>query len=67
MLLYINGQSREIPSEVDTIQRLLDHLNIAKKILIIQHNQEILKRENYSSTPLKEGDKIEIVHFVGGG
>ncbi|OUM86435.1 MAG: thiamine biosynthesis protein ThiS [Bacillus thermozeamaize] len=67
MLLYINGQSREIPSEVDTVQRLLDHLNIGKKILIVQHNEEILKRENYASAPLREGDRIEIVHFVGGG
>jgi thiamine biosynthesis protein ThiS len=67
VLLYINGQSREIPSEVDTVQRLLDHLNIGKKILIVQHNEEILKRENYASAPLREGDRIEIVHFVGGG
>ncbi len=67
MLLYINGQTRQVPAEVNSIQRLLEHLHIQKKVLIIQHNQQILKQENYASTSLKEGDRIEIVHFVGGG
>ena len=67
MLLQINGESRHVPPEVDSIQKLLEHLNIQRKILIIQHNDQIVSPENYPSASVREGDRIEIVHVVGGG
>jgi len=67
MLLTINGENRHVPPEVDNIQKLLEHLNIQRKILIIQHNDQIVAPDNYSSVTVREGDRIELVHFVGGG
>ncbi|MFO7262746.1 MAG: thiamine biosynthesis protein ThiS [Bacillaceae bacterium G1] len=67
MLLTINGENRHVPQEVDNIEKLLRHLNIQRKILIIQHNDQIVSPENYASAILREGDRIELIHFVGGG
>ena len=67
MLLTINGENRRVPSEVGSIEKLLEHLNIQRKILIIQHNDQIVSPEQYASASLQEGDRIELIHFVGGG
>lgn len=67
MQLTINGEIRQVPPEVDNIRKLLEHLNIHRKILIIQHNDEIVAPDKYESVTVREGDRIELVHFVGGG
>ena len=67
MLLTINGEQRQVPSDVNSIAKLLEHLNIQRKILIIQHNDQIVAPENYATASVQEGDRIELVHFVGGG
>lgn len=67
MNLKINGKSIEIPDEVMTIETLLSHLKLDKKIVIIEHNKEILQKEDHEGTSVFDGDQIEIVTFVGGG
>lgn len=65
--MKINGKDVEIPSEVKTVEALLIHLKLDKKIVIVERNQEILQKENHEDTSVFDGDQIEIVTFVGGG
>lgn len=57
----------DLPQDVRTVSRLLEHLGVEKRIVVVEQNRRILEREEHDSTPLAEGDSIEIVHFVGGG
>jgi sulfur carrier protein len=57
----------ELPEEVCTVSRLLEYLGLEKRIVVVERNRKILEREEHDSTPLAEGDSLEIVHFVGGG
>lgn len=66
MKLHINGTSVEL-TNVDTIYSLLAHYGVEKKIVVVEQNGQILERSVYETTPVAAGDRIEIVHFVGGG
>jgi thiamine biosynthesis protein ThiS len=66
LLISVNGEKREI-AEGLTIAQLLDELNIRPGRVVIELNRDIVSREAYGSAILKEGDALEIVHFVGGG
>lgn len=67
MKLHINGQSVEVPDTIRTIEELLAHFELQEKMLVVEHNQNILQKEDHEKTALSAGHKIEIVHFVGGG
>jgi sulfur carrier protein len=64
--IELNGNSHEIPSEVGNVQQLLENLNLADRILIVELNKEIVAKDAYD-LPIKDRDQIEIIHFVGGG
>lgn len=64
--VVINGESREVPSG-RTITDLLGDLGLHPRLIVVEHNKEILDRELFSQTELHEGDALELVHFVGGG
>ncbi|MCS7461373.1 sulfur carrier protein ThiS [Paenibacillus doosanensis] len=66
MKLIINGEPREI-AEVSSVADLLVSFKLEQKILVIELNREIVERSAYADTLLKDGDSLEIVHFVGGG
>jgi sulfur carrier protein len=66
LLISVNGEKKEI-AEGLTITQLLEELNIRPGRVVIELNRDIVSREAYGSTILKEGDALEIVHFVGGG
>jgi len=66
MLLHLNGEPHPTP-ENSTILDLLSSLNIDPTRVAIEYNGLILKKESWPSTTLQPGDKLEIVHFVGGG
>ncbi|CAH0165643.1 Sulfur carrier protein ThiS [Peribacillus sp. Bi96] len=67
MELIINGEKIRIPEDESTVAELLQHFNLHHKVVIVELNDEILAKENQSETRLSNGDKVEIVHFVGGG
>lgn len=66
MVVRVNGEKREIPDGA-TIDRLLDLFHLTKKSVVFELNQKVVDRNTYSLISLKEGDTLEIVHFVGGG
>jgi len=66
MTLTINGQPRVFDS-LATLEDLLAHLGLKQDRVAVEHNGEIVSRNAWPSTPLADGDRLEIVHFVGGG
>ncbi len=63
--LTLNGQLRS--SSAATIEALLQQLQLADNQVAIELNGTIIPREAFSTTPLQQGDRLEIVRFVGGG
>jgi sulfur carrier protein len=49
------------------VDRLLEHLSLNPRMVVVEHNGEILRRESLGETLVQEGDSLELVHFVGGG
>jgi thiamine biosynthesis protein ThiS len=66
LTIRLNGEPFEIAGPV-TISALLARLNIDPRIVAVEHNIVVVKRQRYDDTVVREGDEIEIVRFVGGG
>lgn len=66
MLVQINGESRDVAAFI-TLAELVKHLNLTPERLAIELNQRVVRRADWQQTTISEGDRVEIVHFVGGG
>jgi thiamine biosynthesis protein ThiS len=66
LTIRLNGEPFELPGPV-SISALLAELNIDPRIVAVEHNIVVIKRQQYESTMIGEGDEVEIVRFVGGG
>ena len=66
MKLHINGEEKEVAYGL-SLAGLLDELQIRPGRVVVELNRTIVSREQHNSTSLKDGDVLEIVHFVGGG
>lgn len=66
MKLQINGEQRDFPDGL-TVASLVEHLGMKSDRVAVELNLEIVPRTNWAATNLKGSDKLEIVHFVGGG
>lgn len=66
MTVTVNGESREIVSGT-TVSGLLEGLGLHPRLIVVEHNREILDRTSFDATEVRPGDTIELVHFVGGG
>ncbi|PYV83562.1 MAG: thiamine biosynthesis protein ThiS [Acidobacteria bacterium] len=66
MKLIINGEDREFDS-ISTLSDLLVQLGMKPDRVAVELNRELAPRDRWTIIPLKDGDKLEIVHFVGGG
>jgi thiamine biosynthesis protein ThiS len=62
----LNGEPFELGGPL-TITELLTELQIDPRRVAVEHNLNVLKRALFDSTPLGDGDQVEIVNFVGGG
>jgi thiamine biosynthesis protein ThiS len=69
MHFVINGQTRDFPDLAAgaSVQELLTALGLKQDRVAVEHNGSIVSRPAWPSTPVTDGDKFEIVHFVGGG
>ena len=66
MKIIINGNETEFEEKI-SVQGMLDALNNQSKMIVIEKNLEIVPKESFAQTYLKDGDNIEIISFVGGG
>jgi sulfur carrier protein len=69
MTLQLNGESRSFPDAPSpfTLAALVNSLGLKSDRVAVELNREIVQRAQWPQTFLKEGDRLEIVHFVGGG
>jgi len=66
MHIILNGEMRQV-ADGRTVRQLLDELQITATRVAVEVNLEIVPKAHYAERALQDGDKIEIVHFVGGG
>ena len=66
MLLSINGDQKTFTASLSLAQ-LIEQLGMKGDRVAVELNREIISRTQWAETPLKDGDQLEIVHFVGGG
>ena len=64
--MHLNGDERRVESG-HSVATLLSSLGIHPGVVVVERNREIIRREHFEEVPIREGDKLELVHFVGGG
>ena len=67
MQLQINGEERAFPESALTLAALIESLQMKPDRVAVELNRDIVQRDRWPETPLKDRDRLEIVHFVGGG
>lgn len=67
MKLKINGELVTVPGSITTIKEIIEHFKISNPVVIVEHNDTILDKDVHANTSIADGDKIELVQFVGGG
>ncbi len=66
MKLHINGEARDFDGDL-TLSQLVERLGMKPDRVAIELNRDIVPRDRWPSTLLQDGDRLEIVQFVGGG
>lgn len=66
MRLVINGTTSEIPDSCQNLEQLLAHLNLGYPVLVEFNGTALFPRE-LASTPIREGDRLELMRMVAGG
>ena len=66
ILITLNGEQLQVESNID-LGTLVDQLALPAKRLAVEMNGNVIRRVDWPQTTVSEGDRIEVVHFVGGG
>jgi thiamine biosynthesis protein ThiS len=66
MQITLNGEKRDIPDGL-TVEALLEHLEIKPGRVAVEINETIVRKATYAETLVKDGDRVEVVQFMGGG
>lgn len=66
MQIQVNGEPRDVPDGF-TAEALLELLGLAGRRVAMEVNREILPRSEYATHRFADGDRIEVVHAIGGG
>jgi len=64
--VYVNGEAKEISAPL-SLQELITQLDLPAQRVAVELNRNVVRRNDWSSTMLQDDDRLEIVHFVGGG
>lgn len=64
--IQLNGDERDVPSGL-SVRQLLEHLELEPSLVVVERNREIVDWDRHGEVPVEEGDRLELVHFVGGG
>jgi sulfur carrier protein len=66
MRLWVNGSETDMPDGL-TVRALIERLGLTGGPVAVERNRAVVPRAEHASTALSDGDRLEIVHFVGGG
>ena len=64
--ILVNGQRRDIRHGL-SLEAFVRSLDLDPRAVVVERNREIVRRPAFESTTLQDGDRLELVHFVGGG
>jgi sulfur carrier protein len=64
--IQVNGERRQVRGGL-SIEELLRSFDLQPRMVVVEHNGDILRRERYGNVTVGPGDALELVHFVGGG
>lgn len=64
--IHLNGEAKEVPEGL-TLAGLLDWLKLPADRVAVERNLEIVPRARWAETAIQPEDRLEVVHFVGGG
>jgi sulfur carrier protein len=65
MNIQLNGEMRAVSAT--TVAELVTELGLEKRMLAVERNLEVVPKSEYATTTLVEGDRLEVVHMIGGG
>lgn len=66
MKIILNGEEKSFDSSI-SVEELIKKLNLDSRKIAIERNLEIVSKSQYDSVLIESGDRLEIVHFIGGG
>ncbi|WP_110685730.1 sulfur carrier protein ThiS [Salinicola aestuarinus] len=66
MQIQLNGEPHRLEPEA-TLATLIESLGLGGRRIAIEVNEEIVPRSLHAETPLSDGDRVEVVHAIGGG
>ncbi|HEY0050396.1 MAG TPA: sulfur carrier protein ThiS [Pyrinomonadaceae bacterium] len=66
MKVFINGETRDIESNLN-LRELLRRFDLPSERIAVELNRRVVRKKDWENIEIKDADKIEIVHFVGGG
>ena len=66
MHIQLNGEAFELPED-ETVAGLIGRLDLAGRRVAVELNLDIVTRRQHATTALREGDRVEVVHAIGGG
>ena len=66
MQVLINGEIRKLESELN-LRELLEKLELPTERIAIELNKDVIRKKDWDTIKISDADKIEIIHFVGGG
>ena len=66
IVITANGERRELERDM-TITEFLDLRGLQARMVVVEHNREIIPRDRYSETTIRDGDELEVVQMMAGG
>ena len=66
MKVFVNGETQEIAENLN-LTALLKHFSLPDERIAIELNKEVVRKKDWANIKINDADKIEIIHFVGGG
>ncbi len=66
MNIVVNGEKKEVAENLD-LSALLKHLALPDERIAVELNREVVRKKDWEMIKINDADKIEIIHFVGGG
>ncbi|WP_295881146.1 sulfur carrier protein ThiS [uncultured Thiohalocapsa sp.] len=66
MQIIVNGEARDIPDDLD-MAGLIEQLELGGRRIAVEVNRELVPRSTFAGHRLRDGDRVEIIHAVGGG
>ena len=66
MKVFINGETKEISGEIN-LSDLLEQFSLPRERIAVELNKQVVRKKDWETVKISDADKIEVIHFVGGG